>query len=101
MKRSIDKIAIIVTVLLLLIGLWLVIVFIINKQDGLEKHKAFYWFGWCPPQTSEKFDQTQNVFTQPESTALNNVCCPSGYYGMITLKGKNICCRNKFMCDND
>jgi len=101
MNHKINKIALTLTIMLIAVLVWLLVVFIINKNHKLEQRKTFYWFGWCPAGTTDKFDQSQNAFMPTDLILKNNLCCPSGYYGTVTLKGRNICCRNKFDCSAD
>jgi len=89
---------------LVIVGLivaFMLTILVINVTSKSVRYKSFYWFGWCPAGTSDKFDQSQNAFTPNAYIKRNNVCCATGNYGVVTKRGKNICCRNKFNCLDD
>ena len=101
MTMKIDRRILIALIIFALLVVFVVTILIINVTSKSVRYKSFYWFGWCPPGTSEKFDQSQNAFTPNAYIKQNNVCCATGNYGVVTKRGKNICCRNKFNCLDD
>ena len=73
-----------------LIVVFMLTILVINVTSKSVRYKSF-----------DQFDQSQNAFTPNAYIKKNNVCCATGNYGVVTKRGKNICCRNKFNCLDD
>jgi ABC-type Fe3+ transport system permease subunit len=101
MNRKLDNWALILTIVLCCVIVFFVSILVVNLFSKSVKYKSFYWWGWCPSGTTTHFDQSQNAFTINDFIKANRRCCADGYYGVVTKRGKNICCANRFNCLDD